>query len=124
MAVNADAKVFQTGAELINDILTGVAGDYDTSHIETLVAEFLDQAQNIYVVGDAKVMADLVFLNISSVDGDDDLCLISKLEKHLEFAVRCKSRKYAGSVVVIEKFSAEFQIQLVTELADSLTDVF
>ena len=68
-------------------------------------------------------MSDLVALYVGSVDGNDHLSLICKLEKHLQLTVRCESRKDPGCVVVIEQLSTKFQIQLVPELSDSLSDM-
>jgi hypothetical protein len=52
---------------------------------------------------------------IISIDGDDDLGLILKLEKHFDLAVRLEARKHPGGMVVVEQLAAEFQIQLSSE---------
>lgn len=47
-------------------------------------------------------MADLIALDIGSIDRYDHLCLIGKLKKHLQLTVRGKARKYAGCMIVIK----------------------
>ena len=60
----------------VSPALAAVLGDHNTSHIQALVAVFLDETQNVCIVGDAKVMANLVFLNVCRVDGNDDFSLV------------------------------------------------
>ena len=50
----------------------------------------MHQAEHILIIGDAKIAADLIFLNIRRTDDDYDLCLVGKLHKHTQFAVRLK----------------------------------
>ena len=69
-------------------------------------------------------MADLVFLNVCRIDGNDDLSLVCQLQKHVQLAVRRKAWQDTGSVIIVEQLSAELQVQLVSELADPLADVF
>ena len=70
----------------------------------------LDQTKYVLIIGDTKIVTDLIALNIGSIDGDDHLCLIGELQKHLKLTVRCKSRKYAGGMIIIQKLSAKLQI--------------
>ena len=57
-------------------------------------------------------------------DGDDDFGLIGQLQKHFQLTVWCEARQNAGSMVVVKQLTAELQVQLVSELADPLADVF
>ena len=50
--------------------------------------------------------------------------MVFELLQHFELAVGFKTRKNAGSMVVIKKFSAEFQVKLVAEHVNPLFDVF
>ena len=52
-----------------------------------------------------------------------EMCIRDR-QKHPQLAVRCKARKNPGCVVVIEQFSAKFEVELITELVDTLTDMF
>ena len=76
MTVYFDAKMLKLCLKDICGRLSGVAGDNNAADIQTLVAVFLDQTENICIVGDAKVVANLVFLNICGIDRDDDLGLV------------------------------------------------
>ena len=44
---------------------------------------------------------------------------ILQLQEHAQLAVRHKARKNTGSMIVVKKFSAEFQVQFVPELGDT-----
>ena len=50
--------------------------------------------------------------------------MVRKLFQHFQLAVRGESRQNPGSVVVVEKFASELQIQLVIELTDTFFDMF
>ena len=110
VAVNLNAQVLKLGAEQICRGLSGVAGDHNASYIKSFIAEFLNQTENIHIVGDAQIMADFIFFNVSGIDGNNDLGLVCKLKQHLQLAVRGKARKDSGGVIVIKQLSAEFQI--------------
>ena len=119
-----DAKLFQSVFEKICAFLSCIAGDADTSHIKTSFCKNLDQTEDILVIGDSQIPADFVFINISCTDHDHDLCLVAELHQHTELAVRFKTRENSGSMIIIKKLAAEFQIKLVIKLADSFTDMF
>ena len=96
--------------ELLDRRCVNIAGNYDAADVKPAVSEYTDQAQYIQIVCNAQIVADLVFCDISGIDRDDDLCLISQLHEHAELAVRFEARKHAGCMVIIVKLSAEFQI--------------
>ena len=124
MAVYFDAKMFKLRLKDICGWLPGVASDDHAAYVQALVTVFLDETQNVGIVSDAKVVANLVFFNVSRVDGDDDFGLIGQLQKHFQLTVWCEARQNAGSMVVVKQLTAELQVQLVSELADPLADVF
>ena len=55
---------------------------------------------------------------------NDDFRLVGKLHKHTELTVRFKARKDPGSVVIIKKLAAEFQIKLVVKFTDAFANMF
>ena len=99
------------------------AGDHHAGGGETHGAEDIQQAQDVFVIGDAQIAAHLVLLDIVSVDGDDDLNVLGHLLQHTDLAVGLKARQHARGMVVVEQLAAEFQIQLAAELADPLADM-
>ena len=122
--VDFDAKFVQTLLESISCTLTGVLGDGNTSHIQTAVLENIDETKHIRCIGDAKITTDFVFLNVTGTDHDDDLSLIRELHEHAQLAVRCKTGKNTGSMIIVKKLSAELHVKLVPELIDPFTDMF
>ena len=104
-------------------MLAGILGNYYASDVEAASAELVDQTEYITVVGDAEVTADFVFLNIGCGNRHYDLSLVGELHQHAQFGVRCKARKNAGCVEIVEQLSAEFQIQLVVKLVDAVADM-
>ena len=110
VAVNLKTELFQFVFELLDRRCVNVAGNYDTADIESAVGEYMDQAQYIQIVCNAQIVADLVLCDISGIDGDDDLCLVSQLHEHAELAVRLEARKYTGCMVIIVQLAAKFQI--------------
>ena len=66
----------------------------------------------------------LFFFNIGGVDDHHHLHLLFELEEHPQFAVRLKTRKNTGGVVIIVQLPAKLQIQLAAKLRDALADVF
>ena len=124
MAVAADAKGRQALQKGVRPGLSRITGDHDAAHIQIQTAENVDQAQHIILIGDAKVAADLVLLNVGRGDGDHDLHIVLELLEHTDLAVRLKARQNTGSMVIIKQLAAEFQIQLAAELGNALADLF
>ena len=121
--VNRDAELLQSLFERVCAVLAGVLGDDNASDIEAASAELVDQTEHVTVIGDAEVAADFVFLNIGCGNRHYDLSLVGELHQHAQFGIRCKARKNAGCVEIVEQLSAEFQIQLVVKLVDAVADM-
>ena len=119
-----DSKLLQTFLKRISTFLSGILGDADTSDIESALGKYFHKAEYIFIISDTKVTSDFIFINISSADYNNDLCLIRKLHQHAQFAVRLKSRKNSGSMVVIKKLAAKFQIKFVSKLVDTFPNMF
>ena len=121
--VNPDAQLLQAGLKEFGGVLAGKLGDDYAAHVEPFLGKIVDEAQNVCVVGDSQIPADLIFLDIPSADDDDDLSLVGQLHEHLQLAVRGKSRQNPRGVKIVEELAAELQIQLVVKLIDALPDV-
>ena len=121
--VNRDAELLQSLLESVCTVLSGILRDDNTADIEAASAELINQTEHVAVIGDAEVAADFVFLNIGCGNCHNNLGLIGKLHQHAQFCVRCKARKNAGCVEIVEQLSTEFQIQLVVKLVDAVADV-
>ena len=123
MAEGADAQTVQPLFKGLHLRCGGVLGHAHAAHIQAHLLKRVDQAQHVQIVGDAVVAADLVADDVLGADNDDHLGLILQLKQHLQFGIGLKTRQHAGCMVIIEQLAAEFQIELVVELLDALTDV-
>ena len=103
--------------------LAVVVGDDDGTDQETAAHELVAKTQNVHVIGNAEVTADLVLLDVNGTDDDDDFTVVYELAEHLELAVRLETGQYAAGVIVVEKLASELHVELVAELGDALLDM-
>ena len=94
MVVYFYAERFKSALESVCGRLVLVTCKNYAADIETYLCEHVEKTDNINVIGDAQVSADLVLLDVCRVYDYDYLCFVLKLEKHLEFTVRLKPRKH------------------------------
>ena len=123
MVIYPDAHALQTGLECLGHGLVMEAGQHHAGNIQTEAAENIDEADHIPVIGNAQVTADLIFLNIVGVDGNDHLHLVLQLQQHPQLAVRLEAGQYPGCMVIVIQLAAKLQIQLAAELGDPVPDV-
>ena len=100
------------------------AGQHHRAHVKAVAAEGVNQAEHVLIVGNAQVAADLILLDIACVDGDNDFGLVLDLFQHADFTVGCEARQHAGCVMVIEQFSAKFQVKLSAKLRNAFRNLF
>ena len=103
--------------------LIGKTGQNDASDVEPMACERVHQTKQVLVISDAQIAADFVFLDVRRIDRNNDLCLVLEFAKHCDLGVGLKTGEHAGRVIIIEKLSAEFQVELSAEFADSLSDM-
>ena len=123
VAVGAHAHGVEARAEDVGGGLAGVARHDDGAHKEAHALEDVDEAQDVLVVGDAQVAADLAALDVVGVDGNDDLHVVLEALQHADLLVRGKAGQDARGVHVIEQLAAELKVELAAERADTLADV-
>ncbi len=102
MAIDLHPEGFRLPLECIGGGLAVVVGDDDAAHRDPPVCEGVHEAQDLLVVADPDILADLVADDILSVDHDDGLGPVAELLQHADLAVRHESRKDPGSMVVVE----------------------
>ena len=128
-AAHIRERIAQFGGKLYLEFGGKLFDDYHASRVlpgfqpDTKFRMLKSLAEDVEIIGDAEVVPDFIFFNVSSVDGNDDFRLIGKLHQHPELAVRGKARKHPGCMEIVKELSAELQIQLVSELADPLPDM-
>ena len=76
MLIDADTEVFQLVLEQLRRVLAAVLRDDHAPDIKADGAERVNQTHHVHVVGDAKIAAALVELNVLGADGNDDLRLV------------------------------------------------
>ncbi len=118
------AKTVKAGTKCVRRTLTCILGDDHAADVKPHGGERIHKAHDLKVIGDAKVAANLVFFDVAGVYGNDDLRAILHFFKQANLCVRRKARQHAGSVKVVKKLSAELQIELSAEMADTLLDFF
>src|SRR5699024_10637423 len=124
MKVYRNVHRLQSVLEENSALLSRKLSDHDAAHVQILLPVRLDQAENIRIICDAEISADLIFLNIFCADRDHDLSLAAQFLEKAELAVRSEAGQDSGRVVIIEKLASELKIELIVELADPVTDVF
>ena len=110
MEIVANAQTLHAFAEGHGTGLTVVMGDDDGADEEASLLELRAQAQYVFVVGDAQVCTYLVLLDVGSADDNHDFGAVLQLAEHTQFAVGLEAGEHAAGVVVVEEFSAQFQI--------------
>ena len=123
MAEGADAQRLQAFLKRFDLGRGGVHRHADAAHKQPHALERVDQPQNVHIVGDAVVAAQLAADDILGIDGDDDLGLVFQLQQHLQLGVRLEPRQHARGVVVVKQFAAKLHVQFVVKLGDPLPDM-
>ena len=123
MEIHFDAQSLEAVTVCIGAGLAVVMRDDDTVDHESTAHELVAQTQHIDVIGDAKVAAHLVLLDVNSADDDDNLCHVAQLGEHLQLDVRLETRQNTTRVEVIEQLPAKFQIKFMTKFCNTLFDV-
>ena len=124
MAVNLQAESLHALLEHIRGGLVLILGDDHAAHIKTDVAEGVDKAEGVLVIGDAEVAAALVALDVVGGDDDKHLGLVFHVHEHPYLAVGLEAGQNTGGVVIVKEFAAELQIELAAELLYAGADIF
>ncbi len=124
VAVNLESQSFQLLLVGNSTRLFLPAGQHHRAHVEAITAERVNQAEHVLVVGNAEVAADLVLFDVTRINGDNDFGLVLDFFEHADFTVGRKARQHAGCVMVIEQFSAKFQVKFSAEFRDALGNFF
>ena len=124
VTVDRDAQRLELALEVLGlTVVISPLGHDDAAHVEPVAAEGVDVAQQVVLVGDAQVRADLVAGEVLGVDRHDDLDLVGQLGEHDDLVVRSEARQHARGVHVVNELAAELQIELAAELGAALRDV-
>ena len=123
LTVNLQSQRVHALFKYIRRRLSRVLRHRDGADIQPESAEYVDQARNIRIIGDAQITAAFVLLDIVRVDGDDDFCLILERKQHFNLVIRLKTGQYARRVIIVKQLAAKLQIELAAKLRDTLTNM-
>ena len=123
MEIDLEAKRLEPLLKALGRALTGKLRYDHAADVKPETAEGVHQTENVEIVGDPVIPADLVLFNIGGVDRDYDLSLVLELKEHLYFVVRSEAGQDAGGVVIVEKLAAELEVKLASEFLYALLDV-
>ena len=124
MVVYPDTLSFKTFSIRICAGLSVVVGDDHSADIKSDLLELCTETEHVLVVSYSEITPHLVLFNVQSTYHQHNLSLFFQLKKHLELAVRLKTRQYAARVIVVKQLSSKLQIELVSELSYALLDLF
>ena len=79
MNVYRDSKVLKTVLEQKCTFLSGELCDYYTSNEKSLLTVSSDQTDDIRIISNSEIPADLVLFNIFGTDRKDNLSLVAEL---------------------------------------------
>ena len=110
--------------EFIGGGLAEVLGDDHAVHVQAEGTQLIDLAQNVGTVGNTEIGADFIAFQVRRADDEDNFRLL--LERAQNFALRVADEpgEHAAGVHIVEQLSAEFEVQLIVELFDSLQNLF
>ena len=112
MPVDLQAQRLGLLLEGVRGGLSVVLRDDEAAYADPPVVERVDEPQDLLVVADADVLADLVPHDVLGVDDDDCLGLAAELHEHADLAVRHEPGQDPGRVVVVEELASELQVEL------------
>ena len=81
---------------------------YCEPEYKTLAAQNVHQSQNIFIVGNAQISPNLAFLNMVSVNGDNDFNFINQTFKHTNFRIGLKTGQNTRRMIVIKNLATKF----------------
>ena len=116
MAVSLDALALQTLFEGDGGRLTIIMSDDNRTHHETTVLELTSKAQHVLIVCNAQVGTLLVLLYIGCTNHDNNLDAIADFLEHAQFAVRLETRQNSAGMMIVKKFTTQFEVKLSVKL--------
>ena len=78
--------------------------------------ELATQTKYIFIIGNTQVGTFLVLLNVGSTDNYHYLYAVADFLKHTQLAVWLKAWQNAAGMVVVEKFTTQFEVKFSVKL--------
>ena len=102
MAIDLETKGFKLFLVSDSTRLFLPTGQHDAAHVKPVTAERINQAENVLIVGDSQVTANLVLFDVASVNRNDDFGLVLDFFKHADLRIGSKARQDAACMMVIK----------------------
>ena len=124
MQIGLYAKSVKAGAKGVCGVLAGILRNDNAANEKPHCGKGVHKAHYLKVIGNAKVAAHLVFLNISGIYGNYYFRAVLHALKKPHLGVRRKAGQHPGGMEIVKKLSAEFKIELSAEMAYALLNFF
>jgi len=121
--VDPDVPTLELVLELPGRGLVLEPGDHDPQDADAPVAQFVDELQGVGVVGDAEVRADLLALDVTGEDAQQQVHLVPEVLQQPELDAGVVAGQDPGGVVVVQELPAELEVEAVVETLDALKNL-
>ena len=121
MKIWLDVVVFELLGEILGFLLAIEEGNDNGVYCDAFVAEELDKAQDLGLVGNHVVGADFGVLDGISINTENNFGIVFEFLEEPNFEVGEESWERTRSVLVVDELAAKLQIELVEHL-DALFD--
>jgi len=122
VGVDPDASPLELVLEQVRRRLALEPGDDDPDHMNAPSFEIVDELHGIGVVRDTEIGPDLLALDITRKDTQDDVCLVSQPVQEPHLHVRVIAGQDPCGMVVVHELAPELEVKLVVEPLYPLED--
>jgi len=123
VGVDPDVAPLELVLELPGRGLVLEAGDHDPQDADAPVAQVVDELQGVGVVGDPEIGPDLLALDVSREDAQQQVHLVLEVLQQPELDVGVVAGQDPGGVVVVQELPPELEVEAVAGPGDPLQDL-
>ena len=123
MKIRCDVVIFEFFGKISRLFLAIIKCDHDGAHINTFGAKKFNEAQNFGFIGNHMVGTNFGLFNSVSIDAKNYFSIFFEFLKEANFKIRQETRQSARGVLIVNQFSAKFQIEFIKHF-DATLDFF
>ena len=120
MGIDLDSTALKLLLEDRRCNLVLISRDYDFIAFEPIGGKVIDHLEDIGIIADSEVRADLPLLDITGIDAYDDIQFVLQGLEDLHLVVLIEAREDSRCVFVMQKLSAAFNIEASGRIPDPL----